>query len=415
MRWPVALVLLCIAGPAAAQDAAKPDVVLRQSLDPTTGAVIGQHVTLYVDVLFRGAMPYPPRVRLPDVAGLQAFRFETQATTISDSIAGESYVGQRFEFALYPRRGGSYVIPPAEATLLDGQGNAAGNAKGEQAGFDVTVPLGVDVSQPVVATQHLTLSEQWMPEPKGKFKAGDAIVRTVTRSAEDVPGLAMLDLDMSAPDGVRAYADPPDIEDHAERGVITGRRVDRVTYVFERGGHFTLPTLSQPWWDLGESAVKSADAQGVTVEVADAPMSAPAEAGRPATAARVRFLAGGAVLFVALSSGAWLVARRRRASRPRPGDEAFSSLRRACATANPSAVYRAFTQWRFHLAAGQQTDAIAAASHLRTVLFAGDRGAWTKQDSTELYERCKTIRRSHPSAIPDPVLPALNPIGVHEA
>ncbi len=78
---------------AGAQDApapaTAPDLVIRQSIDPATGAVIGQHVALLVDVLFRGAMPRPPRVSLPELAGMQALRFETQGTTMRQTIAGE--------------------------------------------------------------------------------------------------------------------------------------------------------------------------------------------------------------------------------------------------------------------------------------------------------------------------------------
>jgi hypothetical protein len=183
MKWCLAvLIMLCLCRPIVAQDTAAPEVVVRQSVEPASGAVIGQHVTLHVDVLFRGQMPYPPRVRLPDVAGLQVFRFETQATTIQDDVEGESYTGQRFEFALYPRRGGAFTIPPAAVTLLDGQGDPTGDAQGQQAILDVTVPAGADASQPVVATQHLALDQQWAPDPKGKFKAGDALVRTITGS-----------------------------------------------------------------------------------------------------------------------------------------------------------------------------------------------------------------------------------------
>src|SRR5262249_62240864 len=104
---------LLLAGPLAAQERPAADVVVRQSVEPASSAVIGQRVALYVDVLFRGEMLRPPRVSLPDMPGLQAFRFETQATTMSETIRGGTYVGQRSEFALYPRRGGAFDMPPA--------------------------------------------------------------------------------------------------------------------------------------------------------------------------------------------------------------------------------------------------------------------------------------------------------------
>jgi hypothetical protein len=410
MKWClVFLIMLCLCCPLAAQDTAGPDIVVRQSVEPADGAVIGQHVTLYIDVLFRGHMPYPPRVRLPDVAGLQVFRFETQATTIEDDVGGESYTGQRFEFALYPRRGGSFAIPPAAVTLLGSQGDPTGDAQGQQAALNVTVPEGADASQPVIATQHLTLDQQWAPDPKSPLKAGDALVRTITRSAEDVPGLAMLELDLSPSDGVRVYTDPPDIDDHAERGVITGRRVDRVTYVFERGGHFTLPAVSQPWWDLAEGTMKQAQAQAVTLDIAAATVSGSTTAGA-AEAAWPRWVWAVAVaLVVPALLGAFSIIRHRRARRIEPEVEKYRELRKVCSTADAGAVYRSFSAWRLLLVPDRQTAALAAVAPLDAVLFNGSGANWTAKDSALLLNRCATVRRSFQAVAVTPALPPLNP------
>ena len=176
----------------------------------------------------------------------------------------------------------AHSSPPAEITLLDAKGDVNGTAKGQPLRLEVSVPPGVNASQPVVATSVLMLHEEWAPEPRGAFKAGDAIVRTITRTAEDVPSLAMRDLAFRAPAGARVYVDPPEVDDRSNRGVVTGRRVDRVTYVFERGGRFELPALSQPWWDLGAGTLRTADAKGATIDVAaQAPSSETAGRGAP--------------------------------------------------------------------------------------------------------------------------------------
>ena len=417
------LAALCAAQPLAAQEpiaegAATPGVVLRQSIDPATGIVVGQHVALYVDVLFPGEMPHPPRVNLPDVAGLQAFRFETQATTISDTINNQSYVGQRFEFALYPRRGGTFIIPPAAVTLLDRQDDPAGDMQGQELRFDVAVPAGADVSQPVVATRHLTLEQQWMPAPTGTFKAGDAIVRTITRSAEDVPGLAMDELDMSAAAGLRVYADPPDIDDHVDRGIVTGRRVDRVTYVFERGGHFTLPGVSQAWWDLAAGAMKRADAPGVTLDIAAAQSGVSAGSGHASIMARPALLIAIVILLIAAALGSYYLWRRpakRKTEEEEEEEEAFAVFRRSGAAADPAVIYQAFSRWCCFLPPAERRSALAAAAGLGAALFAGGRKAWTAQDSALLFERCAAIRRSPPSADAVPPLPPLNPVRLHIA
>ena len=225
IRILLAMLLVCLGTPLCAQERPT-SVLVRETLDPAKGAVIGQHVALRVDVLFPGDMPHPPRVTLSDVTGVQIMRFETQATTLGETIDGNAYVGQRFEFAIYARRGGRLEIPPAKVALLDRQGDVVGNVVGQAVSLRLTVPPGVDASEPVVATHALTLEQQWAPAPRSTFKAGDAIVRSITRTAQDVPGLAMRDLAFPVPEGARAYIDPPDISDRENRGIVTGRRVD---------------------------------------------------------------------------------------------------------------------------------------------------------------------------------------------
>ncbi|MGU3493046.1 hypothetical protein ACLBXM_03295 [Xanthobacteraceae bacterium A53D] len=394
--------LLCLAPPAAAQDApGAPPVLVRESLEPASGIVIGQRVALRVDVLFRDDMPRPPRVSLPEVAGLQVLRFETQGLTMRETIAGAPYVGQRFEFALYARRGGSFQIGPAAVTLLDRQGAVTGTAQGQVVALEVEVPPGIDPSGPVVATSALTLTEQWTPGPGTRFHAGDAIVRTITRTAEDVPGLAMRDLVFAAPDGVRTYVDPPDMADRSNRGVVTGRRVDRVTYLFERGGSFVLPAVSQPWWDLATGTAKTAEAGAVTIAV-EAPPAVPPP---PHRWGLVLLAAAVAVLLLIVR-----MAMRRRADTPaRAERDAFEGLRAACTAADPPKIYRAFVQWRGHLDPGRRRAADGATAELDAALFSGRPAAWDSGKAKNLMRRLAAIRSPSASHAGPPALPPLNP------
>lgn len=400
---------LTLVKPLAAQEGTGTGAIVRQSVEPATGAVIGQHIALYVDVLFRDTMPRPPRVRISEIAGLQVFRLETQGTTIQDNLDGAAYVGQRFEFAIYPRRAGDFVVPPAAVTLLDQQGAPAGSAQGLEVKLGVAAPGGINASQPVVATQHLAMNEQWMPAPDRKFKAGDAIVRTVTREAADVPSLAMLDLDTSAPDGVRVYADPPEIQDHVERGVLTGKRMDRITYVFSRGGHFDLPAMSQPWWDLAEGKLKTAKAAPATISVAEAHAAGSTNTGRGEGTATYVLVIGGACVVAILAAGAWGIWSLRR--RPRSEDaETFAALRKSCETADVGNIYRLFVAWRRTLAPGRSERAYELAGPLYATLFSGNPQAWKKSDSQSLIKRLHAMPRPHATAGHFDVLPPLNPL-----
>jgi len=384
--------------PAAAQ-------TVRTTVKPETGVVLGQHVRLFVDVLFPGDMPRPPRVTLPEMPGAQILRYETQATTMSDRIDGQTYVGQRFEFALFPRRGGTLDIPAPRIAVLDRAGEETGRVSGTPTKVEVSVPPGVDPSRPVVATREFALEQRWQPEPTAEFKAGDALVRTVTRQAADIPGMAMLDLDFPAPQGVRVYVDPPQTDDRVERGDLTGRRTDRVTYVFEQGGSFPIDRVVQPWWDLEGQRLRQAGGRGVTLSVG-------ALASPRSSAERLEFwlyVATTALGLVALIWWAWPRVRAahavRRARWEASEPKAFHDLQAACRHDGARAVYRAYGVWRERFASPLPA---SFAEELEETLFAA--APWTADQAHSFAARLERHRSASRDVAARPVLPPLNPV-----
>ena len=125
----------------------------------------------------------------------------------------------------------------------------------------------------------------------------------------------------------------------------TGRRVDRVTYVFERGGAVELPSAAQPWWDLASGTAKLARAAGATIDVAAAPPSEAANGGP----SRAWLLAAGAGAVLLVIAGAAIrhLTRRPGPAAGRAEREAFAALRRAGPDAR--ALYRAFSRWQSFL------------------------------------------------------------------
>lgn len=393
------LALLLGALPAAGQ-------IVRTTVKPESGVVLGQHVRVLVDVMFPGDMPRPPRVSLPEMAGAQIVRYETQATTMNDRIDGKEHVGQRFEFALYPRRGGALEMPAPQVTLLDRAGEETGRIAGTPTRIEVTVPTGVDPSKPVVATTALKLDQRWQPEPTTALKAGDALVRTITRQGADMPGMAMLDLAFAAPPGVRVYVDPPQTDDRVERGDLTGRRTDRVTYVFERGGSFPIDAVVQPWWDLEAGRLRQAQGPGATVAVV-AVATPPASTGdRLELWLYVLTTAAG---LLALLWWAWprlKAAHKERRARWEASElKAFRDLQEACRRGDARDVYHAFSVWR------RRSDRAAAvvelAEEIESVVFSS--AAWSPAKSRAFVQGLETARRAEHRAPAAAVLPPLNP------
>ena len=418
----VVLALLLVLLPALAQaQAPAGEPVIRTMLDPAQGAVIGQPVRLNVEVLFPGEMLHPPRVTVPEAAGAQILRFETQATTMRERIGEQDYVGQSFEFVLFPRRGGAIAVPAPNVTLLDRSGEPAGSAKGEPTRIDVTVPPGIDPSGPVLAADRVDVEQSWSPNPAtAQFKPGSALVRLIRRQADGVPALGMAEFHFAAPEGVRIYADPPLAEDRSNRGNVEGHRMDKVTYVFERAGSYELPALSQPWWSLSDKQARMETLPGVAVTVAAAPA-----AGRPDAQKRWPGLAWlAAALVLAILAAALIVLRPKLSAlwqqavlRHRSSEAAARrELLRTAKAGDAATTYQAFSHWLRRLPPDEQqrvrSSAVAPAlAGLERALF-GAGPAWDRAAGAIFASAVTTFNRqnrSPPHRVVEP-LPPLNPI-----
>lgn len=421
MRLFAALLVVVVSVPALAQAPPSPPLV-RTTLDPTDGIVIGQPVRLRVEVMFQGEMPHPPLVKLADAAGAQIMRFESQAVTVRDRLNGQDYVGQSFEFLVFPRRGGDIAIPAPEVTLLDRNGDPAGSASGNVTTISVTVPPGLDASGPVLVADKVTASESWSPDPaSANFKAGGAITRTIRRQASGVPALGMAEFRFTAPEGVRVYVDPPIIDDRTNRGSVEGSRTDKATYVFEKPGSYALPELTQPWWDMANKQARTEALPGLAVTVA---AGAAAATGATATSSLhwhspLIAIGFGTILLLMLAATFWRrikiawegLQQRRRAS------EAFArkTLQRAAISGDPAETYHALSVWLERLpptdADRIRVDARARPlfERLDRALF-GSGSAWSTRYGAELSDAVAAARRGSPTVATraDP-LPPLNP------
>ena len=101
------------------------------------------------------------------------------------------------------------------------------------------------------------------PQP-GEAMVGAAFTRTVTRTAPDVMAMAFPPLPVTEEDGLAVYASDPDVSDRESRGQLTGLRVDRITYVIEQPGTYTLPALVIAWFDLGAKELMTVELPSVT-------------------------------------------------------------------------------------------------------------------------------------------------------
>jgi hypothetical protein len=204
-----------------------------------------------------------------------------------------------------------------------------------------------------------------------------------------------------APPGVRVYVDPPQSDDRQDRGTVTGRRIDKATYVFEAGGRFTLAGLAQPWWNLEARRLETPTLPAVTVEAAAPPVPPNLWLFLAPMLALLLVLAGERRIEPVVQR--WYDDRHARwlASEAK----AYRDLSAACRDGELRGIYRAFVQWRRRAPRSAAIDALAEG--LEEALFAGT--AWSPARSRSLLHDVADLRRTaHPSEAA--ALPPLNPL-----
>ena len=249
------------------------DIILRTSVMPEE-AWVGQKVVLHVEVLAKDGWAQLKKSSEADVDGAYLLRLESQGTRLNESIDGDSYTGQRYEFMLFAQRDGKIIVPPASVDVeIKTWGSDSGTGIERMilpsVEFVARIPPGAEGISGLISTGNLTASQTWQPETDSAA-VGDAIKRTITLRADDVSGMAFAPSLYSNIENLGIYPGEPAVDDRFARGDLTGTRVETVTYVFERGGDFEIPGVEFTWWNTGTEELRTIVLPGLNLQVADA-------------------------------------------------------------------------------------------------------------------------------------------------
>jgi hypothetical protein len=249
--------------------AAEP-IILRTSVTPVT-PWLGQKVIMHVDVLAKDGWAQIKKVGDVEVPGAYLLRLETQGTRLSETIEGDSFTGQRYEFMLFAQRAGTLTVPsvPVDVEVKTwgaGGGTGIHRMSTPSVEFLARTPPGAEGIRGLISTADLTANQYWEPETEDPM-VGDALKRTITLRAKDVSGMAFAPISHNRIEDLGIYPGEPEIDDRFARGDLTGTRVETVTYVFERAGAFEIPDLELSWWDVGAGELKQLVLPGLSLQV----------------------------------------------------------------------------------------------------------------------------------------------------
>jgi len=259
--------LLCAAACSAL--AAEP-IVLRASVTPAE-VWVGQRAILRIEVLGREGWAQIKRLGDFEVPGTYVLRTQSQGTRLQETIAGTAYTGQQYELSLYPQRAGRITIPalPVDVMVKVWGVNAQETrhaATIPPTPFTCKVPPGAEGVHGLISTTRCTATQSWTPEILD-VNVGDAIKRTIEMQASDVSGMAFAPMQHPATEGVGIYPGEPTVEDATDRGTLTGKRIESVTYVCERAGTIEIPAVTVSWWDVGVQQLKRIELPGQTLTI----------------------------------------------------------------------------------------------------------------------------------------------------
>jgi hypothetical protein len=342
-----------------ARPIARVEVIPRVAI---VGSPMELRITILVPTWFTSAPDYPSF----EVAGLIVRRPPNSSHNVRETIDGVVYAGIVREYQLYPQRAATYLLKDLVVNVEFAHPNTRKPIevvlKIRPIRFEGMIPIPASSLDPFLATSRLVL-EQSTEGAIDELEVGDAIKRTITIRARDLPAMFIPPLIPKGEEipGLRAYARSPLSEDlpGREAGHTTGRRTESVTYVIEAPGEHRLPTLALRWWNRRTGRIETTEAPAISFRV-PVPESSEATTDGAAAAATgkfgdrlIRYLFATAMVLALVALLASILRRRgvysqwnaRRRRRAASEPVRFRQLQRLARRGEPHEIYQALAVW----------------------------------------------------------------------
>lgn len=227
-------------------------VRIKTWIEPKEGIITKQQVQLLIEVAtdkwFSGGTRFG-RFEIEDAIVLQREKFAVNSTRSED---GKSWTVQQWTLVVYPQREGKFFIPSIPVNLsIAGENLEAivGQLNTRPMSFVAKTPNELrDKDNWVVTTRYEI--EVSFDKPVKELKPGDALIRTIHISADDLPAMMLPKVAAEDIPGIAIYQKPPRVSDKVNRGDYLAERIETFTYVFEKSGEYQLPAQTYHWWNL---------------------------------------------------------------------------------------------------------------------------------------------------------------------
>ncbi|MBE9549108.1 MAG: BatD family protein [Proteobacteria bacterium] len=316
---------------------------------------MGQQLTLNIDLKTTGFSFSDTTFNLPEVSGAFLMQIDTTTVKMTENIDGQNWQVIRYPLALYPQRAGLLEIPPITVRFSSARGFGS-----EQKAFEFqTSPLQLNIKAPpgikegdmVITTTAFKLEYEWQPDSQAETttaQTGDAFTLTVKRSAGDISAILLPPLPVFRAEGLAAYPQVAEVIDKTNRGSLTGERSDKIIWVAEKPGTYSIPAIRFQWWDPRSHELKQQLVQGLKLEVTASPTgedSAAASNKGDYLGVYLRYLMSALVLAVVVYFLWRRFAINTAAEAVETEKLAFTALQQACNTNQPAQAYSKLNAW----------------------------------------------------------------------
>lgn len=405
---------------------------IKTELKKTAKIWPGQRQTFYVKLYTTTSFAGSTRFELPKVTGMLIMESEDRPLLGTEKIDGVSYIFKQHEIALFPQRTGSLTVPSFTVEFgFHGAENkiARQSFTTNELQFTVERIPGADPQRPVITTTNLNVDDHWQPVP-GTAKVGDAFTRTITMTAEDLPGMAFPPLNVRKIEGVGLYTKQPQVADEMQRGEFTGERIETISYVCEQEGTFTVPEAQIQWWNPKTESLRNIVLKAVELKVAANPLLQKENPVDSKVSGDARFSWKWPVLillFSALAGAVFIWQRRRMKTQSSQvtdkEDELFKKFQEVSASHDAAATMQALLHWldyseltgssgslaRF-IELADDSELTMQIEALETTLYAtGQKQHWSGDKLYHAVQRARKKLKQFKPCIVQHSLPPLNP------
>lgn len=289
-RWlTVLLVFFLATGTAAAQNKVK----ISSELDePET--IVGQPLTLRVKILVPTWMTKGAEFPNLEVPGVMVRLPERSGGPVTETIDGETWSGVQRGYRIFPLETGTFDVPDQTLTITYAEPGSSEpveeKVQFEGASFKAVLPEAAKQLDPPIIAKSFSLEQS--VEGETEVATGDAITRTLTAKIDGTTPVLIPALTPGSDDQLlRAYTSEPNVTESENRGVLSGSRVEKTTYVAQSAGPTNIPAVEFSWFNIETCKTGNVSVPEIAITIAES-------AGVPSQGVDVRNITEWVVWFV---------------------------------------------------------------------------------------------------------------------